>query len=130
MAARRERTGGEAVIHALTHWLRREVLRCMQEPDVAVSAKLLEDALGVPLSNCNYHLSALEDDGLVDEIHSIPIRGAAEHFYISKVKDNAIVNAILTQTAEEDTIAVKAYQEKRAAAKGEVKLEETEQLAA
>lgn len=115
MAKRKARAEGEAVIHALTHWLRREILRCLQLPDVAVSPKMLEDALGVPLSNCNYHLTALADDGLAEEVHSIPIRGAAEHFYVSLVRDNVLVQATLDQTATEDAAKVEAYQKKRAA---------------
>lgn len=130
MAARKERNGGEAVIHALTHWLRREVLRRIQEPGVAVSPTMLENALGVPLSNCNYHLLSLEEDGLAEEVHSIPIRGVEEHFYVSKGTDNVVVTAILTQTAEEDAAAVKAYQDKHAAKIAAKEQDKAEQISA
>jgi predicted ArsR family transcriptional regulator len=113
MAARKARNETEAVVYALTHWLRREVLRCLQLPEVAVSAVMLEEAIGVPLNNCNYHLAALEKAGLAEEIHSTPIRGTTEHFYATKVGDNRIVQMTLIQTAEQDRKTVKAYQVKR-----------------
>src|ERR1700755_1858647 len=53
--------------------------------------------LGLEVSNVGYHVSALAEAGLIEEVGQRPVRGAVEHFY------RAIVRPI-TPTAEEEKL--------------------------
>ncbi len=50
--------------------------------------------LGLEVSNVGYHVGALADAGLVEEVGQRPVRGAVEHFY------RAIVRPITSTEAE------------------------------
>ena len=67
------------VIKALTHPLRVQILRALEER-VASPSELAED-LGAPLGNVSYHVRQLHSLGLIKLVRKTPRRGAIEHHY-------------------------------------------------
>ena len=72
------RTPNDPLISALSHPLRRKILRRARDP---VSPKQLADSLREPLGNVSYHMRELADAGLLEFVRTEPRRGAVEHFY-------------------------------------------------
>src|SRR6201989_792642 len=52
--------------------------------------------LGLEVSNVGYHVSALAEAGLIEEVGQRPVRGAVEHFY------RAIMRPISSDEEQED----------------------------
>jgi DNA-binding transcriptional ArsR family regulator len=52
--------------------------------------------LGLEVSNVGYHVTALAEAGLIEEVGQRPVRGAVEHFY------KAVVRPITSDEEEED----------------------------
>ena len=67
------------VIKALTHPLRVEILRALEER-VASPSELAEE-IGAPLGNVSYHVRQLHALGLIKLVKKTPRRGAIEHHY-------------------------------------------------
>lgn len=68
-----------SVIKALTHPLRVEILRALEER-VASPSELAEE-IGAPLGNVSYHVRQLHALGLIKLVKKTPRRGAIEHHY-------------------------------------------------
>jgi DNA-binding transcriptional ArsR family regulator len=90
-----------AVIDALNHPLRRQLLRDLHEGSNR-SATGLADSIKPALGNIIYHLKVLRDRGLIRQTGSKRNRGAREYFYASVVADNVQVVSILAATAKDD----------------------------
>ncbi|HEX3173170.1 MAG TPA: helix-turn-helix domain-containing protein [Solirubrobacterales bacterium] len=69
-----------ALLAALKHPLRREILRAMADRK-PISPRELSDQLEESLSNVSYHVRVLAEYGVVEEIDSQQVRGATQHFY-------------------------------------------------
>lgn len=69
-----------ALLTALRHPLRREILRVMADKK-PISPLELADRLDESLSNVSYHVRVLAENGAVEEVASKPVRGATQHFY-------------------------------------------------
>jgi DNA-binding transcriptional ArsR family regulator len=67
------------VIKALTHPLRIEILRALEERTASPSE--LADEIGAPLGNVSYHVRQLHGLGLIKLVKKTPRRGAIEHHY-------------------------------------------------
>ena len=67
------------VIKALTHPLRIEILRSLEERTASPSE--LADEIGAPLGNVSYHVRQLHGLGLIKLVKKTPRRGAIEHHY-------------------------------------------------
>ena len=67
------------VIKALTHPLRVEILRALEER--VASPSELADEIGAPLGNVSYHVRQLHALGLIKLVKKTPRRGAIEHHY-------------------------------------------------
>jgi DNA-binding transcriptional ArsR family regulator len=67
------------VIKALTHPLRVEILRSLE--DRVASPSELADEIGAPLGNVSYHVRQLHALGLIKLVKKTPRRGAIEHHY-------------------------------------------------
>lgn len=65
---------------------------------VASPAEIARE-LGLEVSNVGYHVGALADAGLIEEVGQRPVRGAVEHFY------RAVVRPI-TSTEEEAELSI------------------------
>lgn len=73
-----------AVVNALNHPLRRELLRRMAKyGSDGVSPKKLADEFGgdISLQLIAYHVRLLAEPGIVKLVKTAPRRGAVEHFY-------------------------------------------------
>jgi DNA-binding transcriptional ArsR family regulator len=67
------------VIKALTHPLREQILRALEERTASPSE--LADEIGAPLGNVSYHVRQLHALGLIKLVKKTPRRGAIEHHY-------------------------------------------------
>jgi DNA-binding transcriptional ArsR family regulator len=67
------------VIKALTHPLRIQILRSLEERTASPSE--LADEIGAPLGNVSYHVRQLHGLGLIKLVKKTPRRGAIEHHY-------------------------------------------------
>jgi DNA-binding transcriptional ArsR family regulator len=67
------------VIKALTHPLRVQILRALEERTASPSE--LADEIGAPLGNVSYHVRQLHALGLIKLVKKTPRRGAIEHHY-------------------------------------------------
>ena len=68
-----------SVIKALTHPLRVQILRALEER--VASPSELADEIGAPLGNVSYHVRQLHALGLIKLVKKTPRRGAIEHHY-------------------------------------------------
>ena len=67
------------LVKALTHPLRAQILRQLEERTASPSA--LAEELGAPLGNVAYHVRQLAGLGLIELVRTTPRRGAIEHEY-------------------------------------------------
>ncbi len=72
--------GGDDLLVALRHPLRRQILRAMVQQD-PISPREISDALRQPLSNVSYHVRVLAECGAVLLVDTTPVRGSMQHFY-------------------------------------------------
>lgn len=82
---------------AVAHPLRCHCLSILGER-VASPAEIARQ-LGLEVSNVGYHVSALVDAGLVEEVSQRPVRGAVEHFYRATVRP-------ITLADDEDSVSM------------------------
>lgn len=69
---------------AISHPLRARALTILADR-VASSVEIARE-LGVELSHVSYHVRALREHGLIEEVRSRPVRGSVEHFYRANVR--------------------------------------------
>jgi DNA-binding transcriptional ArsR family regulator len=72
------------VIKALTHPLRVQILRTLEERTASPSE--IADEIGAPLGNVSYHVRQLHGLGLIKLVKRTPRRGAIEHHYKALVQ--------------------------------------------
>ena len=71
--------GDPQLVKALTHPLRGQILRRLEDRTASPSA--LAEELGAPLGNVAYHVRQLASLGLIELVRTTPRRGAIEHEY-------------------------------------------------
>jgi DNA-binding MarR family transcriptional regulator len=72
----------QLLARANTHPLRISILEVLGiDGGRTLSPKDLSLELQAPLSNVNYHVTALAKAGLIEIVHERQVRGAVEHFY-------------------------------------------------
>lgn len=72
----------EGLARATAHPLRIHILEVLGlDGGRVMSPTELAFELQLPLSNVNYHVKALLDAELIEEVGNRPVRGATEHFY-------------------------------------------------
>jgi predicted ArsR family transcriptional regulator len=72
----------QLLARANTHPLRISILEVLELDDGrCLSPNDLSWELQMPLSNVNYHVTELFNDGLLELVDERPVRGATEHFY-------------------------------------------------
>jgi DNA-binding transcriptional ArsR family regulator len=95
MAVIARRRSPEATLGAtVAHPLRCHCLAILADR-VASPAEIARE-LGLEVSNVGYHVTALAEAGLIEEVGRRPVRGAVEHFY------KAVVRPITSDEEEED----------------------------
>jgi DNA-binding transcriptional ArsR family regulator len=91
------------LVAAINHKVRRRMLRLLNEAEDPLSPTMITDLLEMQLSNVSYHMNVLRKCDAVAVVEEKQVRGAVEHFYVSKVADNAAVEAMLEETEADDT---------------------------
>lgn len=72
----------QLLARANTHPLRISILEVLAiDGGRTLSPKDLSHELQAPLSNVNYHVTALASAGLIEIVRERQVRGAVEHFY-------------------------------------------------
>lgn len=99
----REREMSPALIYALNHPVRRQILRLLGEPgDEASPSDMRESMSAIGLSTLSFHAQVLGELGVIHGTRTQQVRGAVEHFYASDVAGNDLVEAILIETEVDD----------------------------
>jgi DNA-binding transcriptional ArsR family regulator len=75
-----DRDNETALLAALSHPLRRRILRLM-EVEQPISPRELAILLEHPLPNVSYHVRVLADCEAVALVFTEPVRGSMQHFY-------------------------------------------------
>lgn len=92
------------LVTAVSHEMRRRILREMHErdDDSPISPTQLSESFTAPLSAISYHVRVLEKYGAIRLVDEHQVRGALEHFYISLIRDNPTLRALLDETERID----------------------------
>ncbi len=92
----------DALIGALVHPLRREILRTLHEAEEARSPRELALVLGYPLSDVGHHVGVLADSNVLALTDVVTARGSTERFYASTVDDDGWLQLVLIATRGRD----------------------------
>lgn len=76
----RPRRDENRLLSALSHPLRRQILRQMREVD-SISPIDMAAEFKLPVSNVAYHVRVLAECGAITLVDTEPVRGAVKHFY-------------------------------------------------
>lgn len=91
-----------ALIHALNHPARRQILRQLGEPEAERSPSEMAETAAFSLSGLSFHARVLCELQVTRCTRTQQVRGSLEHFYASNVSGNELVSAILVETEGED----------------------------
>lgn len=89
-----------ALIHALNHPARRQILRHLHERGESPSE--MADSVAFTLSGLSFHARVLSELEVINCTRTQQGRGALEHFYASNAADSELVAAILSEAERED----------------------------
>lgn len=90
-----------ALIHALNHPARRQILRHLHERGES-SPSEMADSAPFSLSGLSFHARVLSELEVIRCSRTQQGRGALEHFYVSNVAGNELVADILLGTEGDD----------------------------
>ncbi len=90
-----------ALIHALNHPARRQILRHLHERGES-SPSEMADSVAFTLSGLSFHARVLSELEVISCTRTQQGRGALEHFYASNVAGSEIVGNILRETEGDD----------------------------
>lgn len=93
-----------ALIYALNHPVRRQILRLLGEPGEEASPSDMHKSISVGLSALSFHAQVLNELGVVHGTRTQQVRGAIEHFYASNVAGSELVETILLETEMDDGV--------------------------
>jgi DNA-binding transcriptional ArsR family regulator len=91
-----------ALIYALNHPARRQILRQLSEQETERSPSEMAQAATFSLSGLSFHARVLSELQVTRCTRTEPVRGSLEHFYASNVSDNELVATILLETEGDD----------------------------
>jgi DNA-binding transcriptional ArsR family regulator len=91
-----------ALLEALNHPVRRQLLRLLHERRAAQSPLEMSHDIALGLAHVSYHVRILSDLHVVRLTRTRPVRGSTQHFYLSRVLKNELVDAILRSTEKDD----------------------------
>ncbi len=90
------------LLTALNHPLRRRILRTLHSAGEARSPGELSRAFQIPLGNVSYHVRILRDKDALALTDVRPVRGSAEHFYVSTLVGDELAMQLLESIEDED----------------------------
>jgi DNA-binding transcriptional ArsR family regulator len=101
---RRRASGGSRgdMLLAISHPLRRRILRKLAERGEPTSPIQLADELGGPLGKVAYHVRVLWRLRTLSAARQQQVRRAVEHFYSSTIKNDPPIETLLEETRKED----------------------------
>ncbi len=99
------------LVAALSHVVRREILRLLHGSDLPRSPAQTAEELKRSLSTVSYHFRVLLLHKVVAAVREAPVRGAIEHFYVSRTTDNPVVTGVLERTRKGDEDLKRGYAE-------------------
>jgi len=91
-----------ALLYAIEHPLRREALRVLNAAARPITPKELSELMPWDGEGVSFHIRVLEAKNLAHCTGTRQVRGATEHFYVSKVVGNDLLTAILAGTQGDD----------------------------
>lgn len=91
-----------ALIHALNHPARRQILRQLDEGGAERSPSEMAETAAFSLSGLSFHARVLCELQVTRCTRTQQVRGSLEHFYASNVSGNELVGAILLETEGDD----------------------------
>jgi DNA-binding transcriptional ArsR family regulator len=98
-----------ALLHALHHPVRRQVLRALHEEGAALSpSELSRKSISIGLPCLSFHARVLCVLKVTECASTRQVRGSTEHFYASTVARNELVAAILRETEADDALLQRA----------------------
>lgn len=97
-----EREMTPALIYALNHSTRRQIMRMLDAEDLEMSPSEMADSIRAGLSALSFHAKVLLELGITRCTRTRQVRGVYESFYVSNVAGNELVAAILARTAVDD----------------------------
>jgi hypothetical protein len=98
---RREAT--PALLHCLLNPVRRQILRVLNEPGVALSVgEMCADAIDHNLPGSSFHARVLAERNVIRCTATREAKMGTVHIFASNVLGNGIVSSILRDTEEED----------------------------
>jgi DNA-binding transcriptional ArsR family regulator len=96
-----QREVSPALIDALNHPIRREILRVLNSGEEGSPAELTK-LIAAPLTYLSYHVGVLAKLAVLRRTHIEKVRGAEKSTYRSMVANNELVASILGGTAGDD----------------------------
>jgi DNA-binding transcriptional ArsR family regulator len=92
-----------ALLCALHHPVRRQVLRALHEETSPLSASAMSRSrISVGLPRLSFHARVLCEMGVIECVATRDTRGSTERLYASLVAENELVGTILRNTAADD----------------------------
>lgn len=83
---------------AIAHRVRRQILRSLAAGEGPRSPMQISRELGAGVSPIAYHVTILRKFGAIELAEEQMARGAVEHFYDSKIKNDPPIEALLEET--------------------------------
>ena len=91
-----------AMLYALYHPLRREALRVLNEAAEPITPRQMSEMIPWDLQTVSFHVRVLKDRNLARCTRTRRVRGATEHYYVSRVSKNDLLASILAGTMKDD----------------------------
>jgi DNA-binding transcriptional ArsR family regulator len=91
-----------SLIVAISHPLRRQILRMIHDRGEVVSPAKIARELHLPIGTVSYHARVLWRLGAVEPAGEQQVRGAVEHFYDSTIEHDPPIETLLEETREVD----------------------------
>jgi hypothetical protein len=91
-----------ALIYALNHRARRQILRQLNEQGAERSPSEMAQMAAFSLSGLSFHARVLCELRVTRCTRTQQVRGSLEHFYASNVSGNELVATILLETENDD----------------------------
>jgi hypothetical protein len=90
------------MLYVLFHPLRREALRVLNAAKEPITPKKMSDIIAWDLQGISFHVRVLSERKMARCTRTQRVRGATEHYYVSRVAKNDLLASILEGTRRDD----------------------------
>jgi hypothetical protein len=91
-----------AMLYVLYHPLRREALRVLNAAEEPITPRKMSDIIPWDLQGISFHVRVLSERKMARCTRTKRVRGATEHYYVSRVAKNDLLASILEGTKKDD----------------------------